>query len=88
MKTLNELKVALENQKKVWIESTTIWSDFSEDFGVGMCQHREAIEHDFLTENDQTDQFEPDNDDGQLMAEALEIRSEFLHDTIQALDLL
>ena len=83
MKTLRELELELKAQKKIWLESTTIWSDFSDDFETGMRQHKEAIEFDFLTENDKTDHFE--NSD--LMGHALDLRAEYLQDTIVALDL-
>ena len=83
MNTLNELELALKAQKKIWLDSTTTWSDFSDDFEIGMRQHTEAVEFDFLTENDKTDHFE--NSD--LMGHALDMRAEYLQDTIVALDL-
>ena len=83
MKLLNELELALKAQKKIWLVSTTVWSDFSDDFETGVRQYREAIEFDFLTGNDKTDHFE--NND--LMGQALDLRTEYLQDTIAALDL-
>ena len=88
MKTLNEVKSALKAQKSNWLNSTTLWSDFSDDFETGMRQHKESIEHDFLTENDVVDQIEVCDENSELIGKAMEERTECLFDTIQALDLL
>ena len=83
---MNNFKQALQAQKNTWLKSTVLWSDFSDDFEIGMRKHREAIEFDFLTDNDQCDFFTFDNEDH--IALSLELRSDCLFDTLQALDLL
>ena len=87
MNNLNAVKEALKAQKATWLNRTTLWSDFSEDFEVGMRQHKEAVEFDFLTENDVVDQIDVCDENCDLIGEAQELRSEILLDTIQALDL-
>jgi len=83
MKTLIALENELNEQKAMWLSSTTLWSDFSEEMEEGLRMHKEAVEFDFLTENDKTDLF--DNDD--LMDKALDMRSECLYETLQSMDL-
>lgn len=88
MITLNEVKSALKAQKSAWVKSTTLWSDFSEDFETGMKQHKEAVEFDFLTENDVVDAIEQCEVNSDLIAEAEALRSECLYETLQAIGLL
>lgn len=87
MENITEVKAALEAQKTTWIQSTTLWSDFSSDFETGMRQHKEAVGHDFLTENDVVDQIEASEANAELIDNARDLRSEALYDTIQSLDL-
>ena len=87
MTNLHAVKEALKAQKATWLNSTTLWSDFSEDFENGMRQHKEAVEFDFLTENDVVDQIEVCDENCDLIAEAQELRSECLYETIQELEL-
>lgn len=87
MNTLFEVKAALKTQQQKWLDSTTIWSDFSDDFETGMRQHKEAVEYDFLTENDVVDSIESCDDNADMIDEAEVLRSDCLYDTLKSLDL-
>lgn len=80
---------ALADQKKIWLASATLWSDFSEDFEDGNRKHREAIEDDFLQENDAVDKVDERDDDlCDVLDAAMELRSECLYETLKEKGLL
>ena len=88
MKNINEIELALKEMRKTWLESTTLWSDFSADYETGLRQWREAVEYDFLSINDPVSDIEETEENCDLIADAMEMRSEYLYDTLQSMDLL
>ena len=86
MITLIEVKAHVAVQKRLWVNSTVLWSDFDNDFETGMSLHAQSVRDDFLQENDVSDLVDEDYPD--LIAYAQELRAGALFDTLQALDLL
>mgnify|MGYP003677510084 CR=1 FL=1 len=85
MKTLAEVRIAVEAQKKKWLESPISVSDFDAVFENGEAILRGLVEQDFLEENDVVDKFESDCAD--IICEAEMLRSDCLADTLQAMNL-
>ena len=86
MITLIEVQAHIAAQKKLWINSTVLWSDFDDDFETGIKAHADEVRGDFLQENDVSDLVDEDYPD--LIAYAQELRADALFDTLQALGLL